>query len=555
MAAPIVRGVGATSHSAAGITPGLPTGTVEGDLLIAVIETRNQTITMDGVEWAEAPDSPQSVTGQDTTRLTIFWVIETSGGVDRTTNDSGNHQTGRIIGIQKDTFDAVSATPFDVTAGGTQDDVTAVSIPGDTTTIDDCLILAVATGHIPDAVGSTEFSGWTNSDLSSVTERMDDSTNRGDGGAFGAATGILATAGTFGATTATAVTSANRGVWSGAIAPAAAAAGSIDLTHLANTTFPTPTVADSSFQLATLDNTTFFSMQLDGEVVLDLLSNTTIFSPTLTSTIDLAHLANTTFFSPQLDGTIDLALLSNTTFPTPHVLSVLDMALLSGTTFFAVQLDGNIDLALLSSTVFPAIQLDGEILLTTLSSTTFPTFFVDGNIDLAHLASTVFFSPQLDGEILLTTLSGTVFPPIMVAASGGPPDPLDMDLLSSTTLFSIFLDGNIDLTHLANTTFFSPQLDGTIDLAHLTSTVIPSITVGEANIDLAHLSSTTLFSMNVDGNIDLAHLNNTIVFTLLLADSSIDLDLLSNTTIFPLTVVDPSAVAVGIQLPMRGVDR
>ena len=222
MAIPTVRAVGTFSHSAGAITPGLPTGTVEGDLLIMVIETRNQTITVS--DWAEVPDSPQSKTGTDTTRLTIFWVIQTSGGVNLTTSDSGNHQQGRIIGIQKDTFDAVSADPFDVTAGGTQDEVTAVSIPGDTTTVNDCLILAAVCGHVPDAVGSTEFSGWTNSDLSSVTERMDNTTNRGEGGAIGAATGGLATAGAYGATTATAVTSANRGVISLAIAPVSAVA-------------------------------------------------------------------------------------------------------------------------------------------------------------------------------------------------------------------------------------------------------------------------------------------------------------------------------------------
>ena len=185
MPPPLVRGVGAASHSAAGITPGRPDGTVEGDLMLMVCETRNQTITC--TDWAEAPDSPQSVTGQNTTRLTILFVVETSGGVNRTTNDSGNHQIGRIIGIEAGTFNV--ADPFDVSAGGIQEDVTAVSIPGGTTTVADCLIFAAVTGHIPDAVGSTEFSGWTNPDLSAVTERMDDATNRGDGGALGAATG------------------------------------------------------------------------------------------------------------------------------------------------------------------------------------------------------------------------------------------------------------------------------------------------------------------------------------------------------------------------------
>ena len=223
MAIPTVRGVGSFSHGTNTITPALPSGTVEGDLLIMVLETRAQTITVSG--WAEVPDSPQTAGDPgEKTRLTVFWVIETSGGVNRTTSDSGDHQQGRIIGITKDTFDAVSADPFDVTAGGTQVGVTAVSIPGDTTTVDDCLILAVATGHIPDVTGTTEFSSEANSDLSSVTERMDNTTNRGEGGAIVAITGGLATAGAYGATTTTAVTSANRGVISLAIAPSAAVA-------------------------------------------------------------------------------------------------------------------------------------------------------------------------------------------------------------------------------------------------------------------------------------------------------------------------------------------
>ncbi len=330
-------------------------------------------------------------------------------------------------------------------------------------------------------------------------------------------------------------------------------AATIDLTHLSSTTFPAMTVADSSFQLAHLASTAFFSMQLDGEVVLALLSSTTIFSPTLTSTIDLAHLANTTFFSPQLDGNIDLTLLSSTTFPTIHVLSVLDMALLSGTTLFAFQLDGNIDLTLLSSTVFPTMQLDGEILLTHLANTTFPAFFVDGNIDLAHLANTTIFSPQLDGEILLTQLAGTNIFSITVVTPAS--DPLDMDLLSSTTFPTPLLVAVLDLALLSSTSLFAMQLDGNIDLSHLANTTFPSITVGEASVDLAHLSSTTLFSTFIDGNIDLTHLDNTVVFNLTVGDAAIDLDLLSSTVFFNIVVVDPSAVAVGIQLPMRGVDR
>lgn len=220
MAAPIVRGVGTAFDGVNAISCGLPSGTVEGDLLIYVLETRAQAITV--ADWAEAPSSPQTSTGSNKSRLTIFHVIQTGVGVNRATSDSGNHQIGQIIGIEAGSFDPT--TPFDVSAGGIQLAVTAVSVPGATTTIADCLILACVTGHIPDADGTTEFSGWTNADLSSVTERMDKTGDAGDGGAIASATGVKASAGAYGATTATAVTTANRGVISLAIAPPAAAA-------------------------------------------------------------------------------------------------------------------------------------------------------------------------------------------------------------------------------------------------------------------------------------------------------------------------------------------
>ena len=206
MAAPVVRSVGVAVDNANAISPGLPSGAVEGDLLIMILETRAQAITV--TDWAEAPSSPQTSTGSNKSRLTIFYIIETAVGVNRTTSDSGNHQIGQIIAIQAGTFN--STTPFNVAAGGIQLAVTAVSV-----------ILAVTTGHIPDADGTTEFSGWTNADLSAVTERMDKTGNAGDGGAIACATGVKAAAGAYGATTATAVTTANRGVISLAIAPTA----------------------------------------------------------------------------------------------------------------------------------------------------------------------------------------------------------------------------------------------------------------------------------------------------------------------------------------------
>jgi hypothetical protein len=97
MALPTIVGVGAVASGAAAITPGLPTGTQENDILILVIETNNQAITVSG--WTEAPGSPQ-LNATDNTRLTIFWKRATSSESAPTTSDSGDHQIGRIIGIR-----------------------------------------------------------------------------------------------------------------------------------------------------------------------------------------------------------------------------------------------------------------------------------------------------------------------------------------------------------------------------------------------------------------------------------------------------------------------
>ncbi len=385
----------------------------------------------------------------------------------------------------------------------------------------------------------------------------------------------------------------------------------IDLTLLSSTVFHAPTVASASFQMATLSSTVFYSIQLDGTIDLTALSSVVFYSPQLDAFIDLTTLASTVLYSPQLDGEVLLTLLSSTVFPSIALVGVIDLTHLASTVFHSPQLDGNIDLTLLnstifysslvadsslpmdllSSTVFYSPQLDGEILLTNLSNTTFFSIFLDGIIDLTTLSSTVFYSPQLDGEILLTSLASTVFYSISVSSgftmdlltstvfyspqldgeilltnlsstvfylitlADIAPDPLDMDSLSTTVFHSIFLDGIIDLTNLSSTTFFSPQLDGTIDLTTLSSTVFPSITVGAATVDLTTLDTTTFYSTQIDGSIVMDLLDSSILYTTTLSGSSIDLILLSSTVFYPITLADPAAPDLGIQLPMRGVDR
>lgn len=216
---PEVRAVGTVAAGTAAISPNLPAGTVEGDLLVMCVESggvsasgeAEPTVTAAG--WTAVPNGTEK---KGNTRLSLLYRIAEASN-PRKTNDTGDHQLGRIIGFKAGTFDP--ANPFNISAKGTQAATKAVSIPGATTTRDNCLILACASGNLPDSTTTAEFSGVTNASLIGLTERIDNTTAEGDGGALFAATGVKATAGAYSATTVTAVTEAERVVISLAINP------------------------------------------------------------------------------------------------------------------------------------------------------------------------------------------------------------------------------------------------------------------------------------------------------------------------------------------------
>lgn len=217
--APEVRAVGTVTSGAGAISPGLPAGTEVGDLLIMVAESggatagaeANTPLTASG--WS-SPPAPYADQKKGNTRLTNLWRIAT-GSDPTTTNDTGDHQAAKIIGIKAGTFDA--SEPFNTAGVGTQAATKSVSIPGALTTRDNCLIIASASGNLPDATGTAEFGAATNASLTELTERIDNTFTAGDGGALYAVTGVRANKGAYGATTLTAATEAERGVISLAI--------------------------------------------------------------------------------------------------------------------------------------------------------------------------------------------------------------------------------------------------------------------------------------------------------------------------------------------------
>lgn len=195
---PTIRAVGAVASNAAAISPGLPSGTVAGDLLLMFCENSGEGAqTASG--WTEVVAA--STTG---TRLTVLMRVSANGADATTTNDVGDHQLCRIIGITQGKTCALGIV--DVSTTNTQTATGSVSITGINTTVNNTLVFQASAGDLPDATGTTQFSSAANANLGSVTERIDNTVTAGNGGALFVMSGTLATAGATGTGTVTAST-------------------------------------------------------------------------------------------------------------------------------------------------------------------------------------------------------------------------------------------------------------------------------------------------------------------------------------------------------------
>ncbi len=200
---PSLRAVGAVASGVGDVVPGVPTGLTTNDVELLFCECIQTETVAAPSGWTEIPDSPQTAAA---TKLHIFWRRWDGVAGDPTVVDPGNH----VVAVRA-AFQNVITTgnPYDVTAGDTGASSTSVSIPGDTTTTDNCLIVAACAAGTD--IATPDFSSWTNSDLSSVTEIIDEFRTDAGGGGIGVATGGKATAGAYGATTATLGTASSQG--------------------------------------------------------------------------------------------------------------------------------------------------------------------------------------------------------------------------------------------------------------------------------------------------------------------------------------------------------
>ncbi len=216
---PYLVGIGGTGDDVAAITMSLPvvqgsgltTSVLENDILVCVVETNNEAVTISG--YTEAASSPASNAGTNPTRLTAFYKRAGPSESDPTTSDSGDHQTGRVYAFRNC---IASGDPFDVTGSTTGGVGTTLTIPSVTTTKDNTLIVLFG-GTTRNSLSTSTISGWTNAALTDLVAIDTLTSSDGTGGGYGTAIASKPSAGVIGSTTATQATSVEWTGWVGAL--------------------------------------------------------------------------------------------------------------------------------------------------------------------------------------------------------------------------------------------------------------------------------------------------------------------------------------------------
>lgn len=211
MAPPVFQGTGSFLSSTLAVTPVWPSH-IPGDIALLFVESANQTISLSTpsgfVEVLNSPQGTGTAAGVASTRLAVYWCrATTSAQAAPTIAASGDHNGGQILTFRGciDSGNPWDATVGDVLAAAS----TTVTIPGLTTSLADCLIVAACAEGTDSATG--QFSGWTNASLASITQRSNSGTISGNGGGFGVATGVQTAAGVVSTTGATLATSSVQG--------------------------------------------------------------------------------------------------------------------------------------------------------------------------------------------------------------------------------------------------------------------------------------------------------------------------------------------------------
>jgi hypothetical protein len=231
-AMPTFVSAGFSASGTGNITPGLPPGIQAGDVLLLFVQSGNQTVSTPS-GWSVMADSPQGTGtpgGATACAISVFWKRAAVVEAAPTVTDPGDHALGQILAFRGCIS---SGNPWDVTSGDVlASQSTSVSIPGDTTTVANCLVVLVVANQTDTVTPQT--SGYANANLANLTERTDVNTTAGTGAGFAVVTGEKAAAGAYAATTATLANASTQARMSIALKPGtttwSASIGSINST-------------------------------------------------------------------------------------------------------------------------------------------------------------------------------------------------------------------------------------------------------------------------------------------------------------------------------------
>lgn len=220
---PWFQAAGTAANTTTGtVSPAWPThATDDVGLLTCETQAANATTLDTANGFAAVTNSPQNDGNTPGTRLTVYWARATSGAMSAPviSHATGDHIYCRIITWRGVTN---SGNPWEVTPDG------GIKGTPSTTTTFGAVTTAQAGEHIVNIASrdndstAAAWSAWANTSLvtnaacanaaatTRPCERADGGTTSGDGGGIGVASGILASAGSSGATTAT-VTSSSDG--------------------------------------------------------------------------------------------------------------------------------------------------------------------------------------------------------------------------------------------------------------------------------------------------------------------------------------------------------
>lgn len=221
-------GKGAFASATTGnLTVAQRAGVQQGNFLLLLVNTANQPVAAPS-GWAEVANSPsaQGTAAATTGATAIQAFYKFAGAAEGSVVCTGtsSYKTGIIL-----EFSGVDTTsPINVTAASQKTTATgtALTLPAVTTTAANAMVV-LAIGLDRDAASTAELSGWTNANLTGLTEQHDQTVTSGVGGGIAVATGVMASAGSTGTTSATLATASTLSYLTIALTEAVAASGAV----------------------------------------------------------------------------------------------------------------------------------------------------------------------------------------------------------------------------------------------------------------------------------------------------------------------------------------